>query len=145
MHILQSVLQLFFSFSFIIFLFFFCSLSSRHQVWRSLKFLMMLNSSDLLSSASVKSSRASKKGLKQMVLHSWIVVSSKRPLLPKRGRGGGRRWSWDVKLAGLWHYCRMHEDHIETRLSSSQESHLKRLQCAYTVNGRTDAISYMNS
>lgn len=39
----------------------------------------------------------------------------------------------------------MHEDHIEKRLSSLQESHLKRLQCAYTVNGRRDAINYINS
>lgn len=60
-------------------------LSSRLLAWRNLKFLMMLNSSDLRSSASVKSSRASNKGQKLMVLHSCIVVNSKKPLLPKRG------------------------------------------------------------
>ncbi len=129
-----------------------CSLSSRHLEWRSLKFLTMLNSLDLRSSASVKSRRASIKGQKLMVLHSCIVVNSKKPLLPKMGEGGGGgggggRWRWgeDMKLAGVWHDCRIHEDHMEKRLSSSQESHLKRLQCAYTVNGRRDAINYINS
>lgn len=46
-----------------------------------------------------------------MVLHSCIVVNSKKPLLPKR-RGGDR------ELAAVGHYCRMHEDHVGKGLSS---------------------------
>ena len=131
-------------------------LSSRHLVWRSLRFLMMLNSLDLRSLPSVKWSRAYKtkqqKGQRRMALHSCIVVNSttakerrSRRKKPERRRKRRRRRRGDVELAGVWHYCRMHEEHVEKSLSSSQESHLKHLQCAYTVNGRRDAINSINS
>lgn len=73
----------------------------RHLVWRSLKFLMMLNSLDLRSSASVKSNRASSKRQQLKVLHSCIVVNSKKPLLPKRGGARGKLGGADMKLAGV--------------------------------------------
>jgi len=129
------------------------SLPSRRPAWRSLKFPMILNSSDLRSSASVKSSRQQRTGTYGIAqLH---CSQFQKPLLPKRrggrrrgGGGGGRRrggGGGHGKLAGVRRYCGMHEDHIEKRLSSLQESHLKCLQCAYTVNGRRDAINYVNS
>lgn len=109
------------------------SSSSRHLAWRNLKYLMMLNSLDLHSSASVKLNRTNNRGQKVTSAHDGAVVNSEKPLLPKRDRAWVRGWrlgggrGGNTGLAGVWHYCRMHEDHNEKRLGSSQESHLKHL------------------
>lgn len=124
------------------FLFFF-----RHLAWKSLKFLTTLNSLDLRSSASVKSNRACSKRQQLKVLHSCIVVNSKKPLLPKRGGGGGARGERGGADTGGWQECYTTAGHTRTTTRSGSVHHRNHTWNVYSalINGRTDAINYINS